>query len=250
MRECIARHELDPPQSPVAWLFGLHPLKEDARAWYRGAVGELAVARRLDTMGGDWVAIHGVPIGTRGSDIDHVVIGPSGVYTINTKRHAGARVFAGGGSIRVNGQPTQYVRNSQYEADRVATKLSAAVRYPVEVTPVIAVVEAAEVTYGKKDPAVAILSLSRLTSWLQRNRRTLSAEQIRELTAAAARLSTWGSSITEGLPDREVLERFERIDQAVTWAILRNRLWMIAAVIAVGSIAFTAISDQLSAMSG
>lgn len=201
-------------------------------------------------MGGDWVAIHGVPIGTRGSDIDHVVIGPSGVYTINTKRHAGARVFAGGGSIRVNGQPTQYVRNSQYEADRVATKLSAAVRYPVEVTPVIAVVEAAEVTYGKKDPAVAILSLSRLTSWLQRNRRTLSAEQIRELTAAAARLSTWGSSITEGLPDREVLERFERIDQAVTWAILRNRLWMIAAVVSVGLIAFTAISDQLSVMSG
>lgn len=250
MRECIARHERDEPQSRLAWLFGVHPLRPDARAWYRGALGELAVARRLDAMGGEWVAIHGVPIGSRGADIDHLVIGPSGVYTINTKRHAGARVFAGGGSIRVNGQPTQYVRNSQYEADRVATKLSAAVRYPVEVTPVIAVVEAAEVTYGKKDPAVAILSVSRLTSWLQRNRRTLSAGQIRELTAAAARLSTWGSTITEGMPDREVLERFGQIDQAVTGAILRNRLWMIAAVVAVGSIAFTAISDQLSVMSG
>lgn len=250
MRECIARHERDKPQSRLAWLFGVHPLRSDARAWYRGALGELAVARRLDAMGGEWVAIHGVPIGSRGADIDHLVIGPSGVYTVNTKRHADARIFAGGGSIRINGQPTQYVRNSQYEAERVAAKLSAAVRYPIEVTPVIALVDAAEVTYGKKEPVVALLTVSRLTSWLQRNRRTLSSVQIREISAVAARLSTWGSSLTGGSPDHEVAQRFDQIDRAVTGAIFRNRLWIVAAVIIGGSVALNAISAQLGAVLG
>lgn len=248
MRECISRHERDKPQSPVAWLFGVHPLRPDAWAWYRGALGELAVARRLDEMGGEWVAIHGVPIGSRGADIDHLVIGPSGVYSINTKRHADARVFAGGGSIRINGQPTQYVRNSQYEADRVAAKLSAVVRYTVEVTPVIALVDVAEVTYGKKEPVVALLTSSRLASWLQRNRRTLSSTQIRELSEVAARSTTWGSSPTGGMPDHEVTQRFNQIDRAVTWAIFRNRLWIVAAVIVGGSFALNVIGAQLGAV--
>jgi hypothetical protein len=31
--------------------------------------------------------LHAVPVGDRGSDIDHVVIGHGGVYTVNTKTH-------------------------------------------------------------------------------------------------------------------------------------------------------------------
>lgn len=132
----------------------------------------------------------------------------------------------------------------------MAVKLSAAVRYAVEVTPVIALVVAAEVTYGKKEPVVAILTVSRLTSWLQRNRRTLSSAQIRELSEVAARLATWGSSPTCGMPDHEVAQRFKQIDRAVTRAIFRNRLWVVAVVIVGGSIALNAISAQLGAVLG
>ncbi len=246
MRQCVQRHELDPPQSPVGWLFGQHPLREDARAWYRGALGERAVGQRLAAMGGEWNAIHGVPIGARGSDIDHIVIGPSGVYVINAKRHIGARIFAGGGSVKVNGQPTQYVRNSQYEAERVAKKLTAVAGYPVEVTPIIVIVDAAEVTYGKKEPVVAVLSLSRLPRWLARNSRTLTSQQIIELSDAAARLSTWGSAIPEGLPDEEVAHRFAQIDRAVSRAIVRNRLWIAGVVIVGGLIALNVISSVLT----
>ncbi|MBB5617036.1 NERD domain-containing protein [Microcella frigidaquae] len=250
MRECITRHDADPPQSRLAWLFGIHPLRTDARAWYRGALGERAVGRNLDKMGGEWAAIHGVPIGNRGSDIDHVVIGPSGAYTINTKRHDDARIFAGGGSIRVNGQPTQYVRNAQYEAGRAARLLSAAVGYPVEVTPIVVFVDAREVRYGLKEPVVAVLTLSRLTRWLRRNPRALSSEQCAELREAAARLSTWGSALTDGMPDHEVTERFETIDRVVTAAIVRNRLWLTAALIIGGLIAFNVISEPLGAVLG
>jgi hypothetical protein len=245
MRQCVEVHELDPPQSRLLWLFGQHPLREDARAWYRGALGERAVGHQLTAVGSNWHAIHGVPIGTKGSDIDHVVIGPSGVFCLNAKRHIGARVFAGGGSVKVNGQPTQYVRNSQHEAQRVSTLLSAAVGYDVEVTPMIVIVDARKVTHGKKEPVVPVMSLPRMTRWLRRRRATLSPQQVVELSHAASRLSTWQSLLPVGLPDHEVQERFAQIDHMVRRAILRNRLWLVGIVVVGTIVAWNVLSSSL-----
>ncbi|MBU1250524.1 MAG: NERD domain-containing protein [Actinobacteria bacterium] len=250
MRECVAQFDVDQPQSPIARLFGLHPLRDDARAWYRGALGERAVARRLAALGGEWVVIHGIPIGNRGSDIDHLVIGPSGVYTINAKRHIGAKIFAGGGSIRVNGHPTQYVRNAQHEAERVAKKLSAAVSALVQVTPTVVIVDAAEVNYGKKTPVVSVMTPARLPRWLKRGPRTLSPEQVGALSEVAARLSTWGSALPEGMSDAEVAHRFAEIDREVSRSIVRNRLWLAGVVILGLATALAMIGPTLTAILG
>ncbi|MDP9431276.1 MAG: NERD domain-containing protein [Actinomycetota bacterium] len=51
-------------------------MKTDERAWRIGADGEKAVAARLAELGDRWRVLHAVPVGERGSDIDHVVIGP------------------------------------------------------------------------------------------------------------------------------------------------------------------------------
>jgi len=201
-------------------------------------------------MGHEWVAIHGIPIGNRGSDIDHLVIGPSGVYTINAKRHIGAKIFAGGGSIRVSGQPTQYVRNAQYEAERVAKKLAAVVGAPLQVTPTVVIVDAAEVNYGKKAPVVAVMSPARLPRWLRRGPRSLSREQVVTLSEAAARLSTWGSLLPEGMSDAEVAQRFTLIDRAVSRAIVRNRLWLAGAVVVGLALALTVIGPAVTAVLG
>ncbi|MBG6212216.1 hypothetical protein RCH23_000129 [Cryobacterium sp. CAN_C3] len=43
----------------------------------------------LSKLGPEWTVLHAVPVGSGSSDIDHVVIGPAGVFTINTKNHTG-----------------------------------------------------------------------------------------------------------------------------------------------------------------
>ncbi len=43
-----------------------------------------------------WRVLHAIPVGERGSDIDHLAIGPAGVFTINAKYHAGAKIWVGG----------------------------------------------------------------------------------------------------------------------------------------------------------
>lgn len=58
-----------------------------AERWGRGAAGERKVGAILDGLGPDWHALHGVWLG-RG-DIDHVLVGPGGVFTVETKSHRG-----------------------------------------------------------------------------------------------------------------------------------------------------------------
>jgi hypothetical protein len=97
------------------------------RAWRLGAAGEIRVGVQLDKLtrrDPRWHTLHSVPVGTRGSDIDHVVIGPGGVFTINTKHHPGAEIWVGGDTVLVNGVRQAYVRNSRHEAERAGRLLS------------------------------------------------------------------------------------------------------------------------------
>jgi hypothetical protein len=55
--------------------------------WDRGASGEEEIGRLLEGLGAGWLALHDVDTG-RGN-IDHVVIGPGGLFTIETKSHRG-----------------------------------------------------------------------------------------------------------------------------------------------------------------
>jgi Nuclease-related domain len=56
--------------------------------WLQGAGGEESVGALLDGLVGEgWLAIHDVSLG-RGN-VDHIVVGPGGVFAVETKSHRG-----------------------------------------------------------------------------------------------------------------------------------------------------------------
>lgn len=62
--------------------------KRDYDSWAQGAEGEEAVGRILEGLSaGGWCVIHDVAFG-RGN-IDHIVVGPGGIFTIETKSRDG-----------------------------------------------------------------------------------------------------------------------------------------------------------------
>jgi hypothetical protein len=77
-----------------------------------------------------WRVLHSVPLrdarGAVRADIDHVLIGPPGVVTINTKHHRRGSVAVDGDQVVVNGRPTAYVAKARQEANRARTQLTAA----------------------------------------------------------------------------------------------------------------------------
>jgi hypothetical protein len=63
-------------------------LRRDYSHWAQGAEGEEVVGGILEGLAGEgWHVIHDVSFG-RGN-IDHIVVGPGGIYTIETKSRAG-----------------------------------------------------------------------------------------------------------------------------------------------------------------
>lgn len=62
--------------------------RRDFAAWSQGAEGEEVVGKVLEDLAGeDWRVIHDVSFG-RGN-IDHIVVGPGGIFTIETKSRRG-----------------------------------------------------------------------------------------------------------------------------------------------------------------
>ncbi len=72
------------------WVFG-YP--QHIRAWQSGERGEIAVANVLDRLAAKSIpALHDRRIPNRRSNIDHIAIGPAGVYVIDAKRYVRQRV--------------------------------------------------------------------------------------------------------------------------------------------------------------
>jgi len=224
-----------PPRTRMQRLFGRTPLSPDAQSWYVGAIGELEVGRILDRLGPEWHTLHAVPVGTRGSDIDHVAIGPGGVFTINTKHHDGAKVWVGGHRILVNGQRTDHLRNADFEATRAAKVLGEAAHQTVEVTPVLAIVGAKSIQIKERPARVEVLRAEALVRRLERSPQILTPEDVTALVRVAVLPATWGST---SLPEAD-LTAFAVLRTEVVSAFRRRRAWATGGILAVMAVLMT-----------
>jgi hypothetical protein len=74
----------------VGWRLRFRP-SEQARSWQRGAQGERRTARLLDRLTRDgYVVFHDLAVPDSPANVDHLVIGPSGVFIIDSKQWTGS----------------------------------------------------------------------------------------------------------------------------------------------------------------
>jgi hypothetical protein len=181
-----------PVRTTLARVLGVHT---DERAWRIGADGEELVAGQLAKVARKnpaWTAIHAIPVGSRGSDIDHLVLGPGGVFTVNAKHHPNADIWVGGESLLVNGARTRYVHHARFEAERAGRLLSAAVGHPVTVHALVVTVNAKTFTIKKPPkPGVTVLYRKQLADWLLRLGPVLDQDLLNRIWDAARRSTLW-----------------------------------------------------------
>jgi hypothetical protein len=74
----------------LAWRLRFRP-SEQVQAWRRGAAGERRTARQLDRLTRDGYAVfHDLAVPGSPANVDHLVIGPSGVFAIDSKQWSGS----------------------------------------------------------------------------------------------------------------------------------------------------------------
>jgi hypothetical protein len=173
-------------------------MKTDERAWRVGAGGEETVGARLEKLTKHgWHVLHALPVGDRGSDIDHVVIGPGGVFTVNTKRHPDKSVWVGRNTVMVNGYRTNYLRNSRFEGERASRLLTEAVGFPAVARPVLVFLTGSlfpDVTIKQAPDDVIILDRLDVLGAFKRAPHRLSTEQVELIFEQARRSTTWQPS--------------------------------------------------------
>ena len=186
-----ALRDAAPLRTAVARVFNINT---DERRYRIGADAEVEVARRLAKLGPNWRALHSIPVGTRGSDIDHLVVGPAGVFTINTKHHPTAHIWVRGDTFKVNGQNQRYVPNSRFEAARAARQLSRRAGFDVDVTGLIAVMGATGGFIVKDQPPdgkVVVVRRKDVARYLGGLPEVLGAASIDRIYDVARHLATW-----------------------------------------------------------
>ncbi|MFJ4185552.1 nuclease-related domain-containing protein [Kitasatospora sp. NPDC089509] len=156
----------------------------------RGLEGEQVVGARLELLrAAGWKVLHGVPLPS-GSDIDHVVIGPPGVFTINSKHHPGATVWVGDKMVKVNRNSFPYLENSEFEASRTTKLLTEWCGFEVPVHPVIAVVGARKITLGTA-PRVTVIDGEQIASALPSRPAVLSPNRVDRVFTIARHRHVW-----------------------------------------------------------
>ncbi len=184
--------EAAPVRTRLARVLGVHT---EERAWRVGGQGEEIVGEELEKLlRRGWSIVHNVPVGERGSDIDHVLIGPGGVFTVNSKYHVGKTVWVGGDTVVVGGHRQPYVRNARHEAQRAAKLLSSAAAEPVAVTGLVIILTWPAHWTAKsqpKDGSVLVLRARAARKHLESLPAVLEAGQVERLAYLARRDLTW-----------------------------------------------------------
>lgn len=135
LRELLEREGPTPGWRFLNWLLRRETEWDSYR---KGLAGELRVGSELERLTRrGWRVLHSIEL-PRKVDIDHLLIGPGGVFCINTKHHLGKAVWVGDEMVRINhGKPQPYGRKSKAEARRVQDVLERYVGIPVQVEPVL-----------------------------------------------------------------------------------------------------------------
>lgn len=205
------------------------------RSWRVGADGEIAVAEvlaeltepsRWDRLRGRspaWRVLHSVPLGdgqgrVRG-DVDHVLIGPPGVVTINTKHHRAGRLELDGEALVVNGRPSEYVRKARREAERVAEFLRPALTAAgspelaarIVVRPMLAIV-GGRLLITRWTPGVTVVMTRQLLHAVRSIPSVFDGDEVAAVYEVARRSTTWnpaphGRRRAQDLPGRAGVAR-------------------------------------------
>jgi hypothetical protein len=181
------------PRLPARVFARITGRRTPDQSWTIGERGEKAVAAKLDKLTRrGWKVLHSIQTGA--GDIDHLLIGPTGVYVINTKTHPGGIVDVRPDTITVNGHRRAYAAQVTREAGLARAALHSALGRPVYVGPMLVIHKHETITGWRnhKPTGVHVLPSWAIRWWAMLPGHSIhTAADIDTIYAAAADSSTW-----------------------------------------------------------
>jgi hypothetical protein len=160
----------------AGWGLRFRP-SPDACAWRRGAAGERRTARLLGPLERQgWAVLHDLAVPGSRANLDHLAIGPGGVFVIDSKQYRGRLQLDPSGRLWHGRYPlAPALQAVEFEADQAAQVLSDP---DVVVLPIVAI-HGAQVPWGKVVMnGVPVVAARRLPSMLRALPAVLGPERV------------------------------------------------------------------------
>lgn len=247
LRECLSLQSDSPPQSVFSRLFGVDPLAREARRSYSGAKAELAVVESLAALGSEWTVLHSVPVPVPVAEggvecrtiidhlvIDHLLIGPAGIFTLSVESHAGQSLWVGERTFIADGECLDHLAVADEASRAVSRLLTAAlldggVTLDAVTTPCVVVDAPATLEVQQRPGRVHVVTARTFASWLIGLPRLISPAVVEDLVAVAASTATWPTSphdhAESEAENRYRTAQFEQLRHRVSSARFRRLLW-------------------------
>ncbi|MEV5139449.1 nuclease-related domain-containing protein [Streptomyces syringium] len=165
--------------------------KTEWDSWFKGLAGERIAGAELDRLRArGWKVLHSIQL-ARGGDIDHLLVGPGGVFTVNTKNFQGKSVWVGDDMVKVDhGPPHPYPAKSRAEATYARGVLERYCPFPVEVEPVLVFVGVGELPKAATQLQVRVYRVKEVAALGSLSGR-LTPEQVDIVYAVARHRRAW-----------------------------------------------------------
>ncbi len=191
--ELMRVRALEEPRSFVARLFGVSPIGAESEQLFARALGERAVGELLVQLGDGWKVLHSIPVGREGARLDHLVIGPPGVFVVTTRNHPGADVVVSGRNVLVSETKVAHIRVAELALGSAERGLSQALGGPLVVTGLLVFVDPASLSLRTVSKDLQVLASADMLPWLEAQPDVFDEEEVTRIAGAAGIASTWNA---------------------------------------------------------
>lgn len=164
----LSQRLLDRPAKALA--------KERIR-YLRGAQSEALVAWLLEDLPDDWHVFNGMKL-VADWDIDHVVVGPGGLFSVSTKGYRGLIGCGDGGRLTYNNEATELLRQTTGQAMQLRNRLQAMLGNDVPFVQAVLAVPFAFIECPRRQGAVLVVHQDELLDTIEQSKKKLSTSQI------------------------------------------------------------------------
>lgn len=147
---------------------------------------------RLERLADDgWETVHDVPLGRQGSVIEHLLIGPGGIWTVSERRHPGSAVRVAARTMHVDGRAVTYLRDARLEAARVQGLLQSVGCAGVHVRAALVVTGDLERDVHHLPQDALVVARHEVPNVFRRMHPHVDAARVKAIAQLARRRTTW-----------------------------------------------------------
>ncbi|MDJ0348156.1 nuclease-related domain-containing protein [Cryobacterium sp. PH29-G1] len=244
IEELLRQHEDGPQQSRLARALGASPLDANELGWLRAAQAEIVVGDILARLPDGYSVYHSLPIRNTAFWVDHLVVGPGGIFAINSKTHWDRDLAGSLRSIPIGDHAMPYLRDARFESAQITALLAAGMPEASVVQPMIVLVNPHKILLARKPDNVTVIDSTRLRRWLVARPAVFTALQQAALTAVVDDPAIWRTA-GQPLTPAHLHARFTALEQRVAAARTRRTTFTVLAAAAAATVLAVVASPLL-----